>query len=214
MTGSPKGAPRLVLAVALLMLDGGVGQASLAGDLRGARVESQRSDLRGLRGRIDDAPRASVYDLKQLERRLAEQRVDRPDDPRQGRLELELRHERWRAERILRQDDLAQVRARLAASRDQLAPPGYRRAPTDLDIRGSALPIGTGKLFLFVQTGLRDVRAALDRGRTRAAAGQLAAAEAGLRALRSAWAGDPNLLALEAELAELAGRVTAGQGEG
>jgi hypothetical protein len=196
------------------MLAGGVGQASLAGDLRGARVEGLRSDLRGLRGRIDDAPRASVYDLKRLERRLAEQRVERPDDPRQGRLELELRHERWRAERILRQDDLAQGRARLAAARDQLAPPGYLRAPTDLDIRGSALPIGTGKLFLFVQTGLRDARASLDRGRTRAAAGQLAEVEAGLRTLRSAWAGDPNLVALEAELAELAGRVTAGQGEG
>jgi hypothetical protein len=204
------------------MLAGGVGQASLAGDLRGARIEGLRSDLRGLRGRIDDAPRASVYDLKRLERRLPEQRVERPDDPRQGRLELELRHERWRAERILRQDDLAQGRARLAAARDQLAPPGYLRAPTDLDIRGSALPIGTGKLFLFVQTGLRDASAALDRGRTRAAAGQLAEAEAGqlaeaeagLRALRSAWADDPNLVALEAELAELAGRVTAGQGEG
>src|SRR5687768_8472684 len=108
MTGPPKRAPRVVLAIALLMLAAGIGQASLAGDLRGARVEGLRSDLRGLRGRIEGAPRASVHDLKQLGRRLAEQRVERPDDPRQGRLELELRHERWRAERILRRDELAQ----------------------------------------------------------------------------------------------------------
>jgi hypothetical protein len=203
-----------VLAIALLMSAAGVGQASLAGDLRGARVEGLRSDLRGLRARIDDAPRASVWDLKQLERRLAEQRIERPHDPRLDRLELQLRDERWRAERSLRQADLAQARARLAASRDQLAPPSYLRAPTDLDIRGRALPIGTGKLFLFLQTGLRDARAALDRGRTGVAAGQLAAVEAGLRTLRSGWTGDPNLVALEAELAELAGRVTAKQGEG
>jgi hypothetical protein len=213
MTGSPKAAPRLVLAVALLMLAGGVGQASLAGDLRGARVESLRSDLRGLRGRIEGAPRASLYDLKQLERRLAEQRVERPDDPRQGRLELELRHERWRAERILRQHELAQVRARLAASRDQRAPPGYLRAPTDLDIRGAALPIGTGKLFLFIQSGLRATRAALERGRHGPAAGYLAEAERGFRALRTgAHADDPALVALAAEIAALRERVDAGRG--
>lgn len=208
MRGSPKRAPRFVPAIALVMLAAAC-QASLAGDLRGARIEGLRSDLRGVRGRIDDAPRARVYDLKRLERRLVEQRVDRPNDPRLDRLELELRDERWRAERILRQDDLAQGRGRLAAVRGQLAAPGYLRAPTDLDIRGSALPIGTGKLFLFIQTGLRDARAALDRGRTGAAAGQLAEVEAGLRALRPTWAGDPNLVALEAERAELASRLAA-----
>jgi hypothetical protein len=54
---------RLVLAIALVVLAMTIGQASLAGDLHGARVEGLRADLRGLRGRVDDAPRASVYDV-------------------------------------------------------------------------------------------------------------------------------------------------------
>ena len=93
--------------------------------------------------------------------------------------------------------------------RDRLAPPAYLRAPTDLDIRGTALPIGTGKRFLFVQTGLRDARAALDVGRPGAAAEQLAQADAELRDLKEVWAGDPNLMALEAEIAALKKRIGA-----
>ena len=197
-----------VICIALALLCAPA--AGNAGDLRGVRIESLRGDLRSLRGQL---PGASVYDLKQLQRRLDEQRVETPDDPRQGRLELELRHERWRAERILRQDELAQGRARLAASRDQLAPPGYLRAPTDLDIRGAALPIGTGKLFLFIQSGLRATRAALERGRHGPAAGYLAEAERGFRALRTgAHADDPALVALAAEIAALRERVDAGRG--
>ena len=91
--------------------------------------------------------------------------------------------------------------------------PGYLRAPTDLDIRGTALPIGTGKLFLFIQSGLRDARAALGRGQRGVAARHLAAAESGLRALRAeAAAEDPNLVALAAEIAALRARVAAGPG--
>jgi hypothetical protein len=183
--------------------------ASQAGDLRGVRIEGLRSDLYGLRTRVERAPRASVYDLKQLQRRLAEQRVETPGDPRLDRLELQRRHAQWRAERILRQATLAAERAELGAVRDRLAPPAYLRAPTDLDIRGTALPIGTGKRFLFVQTGLRDARAALDVGRPGAAAERLAQADAELRDLKEVWAGDPNLMALEAEIAALKKRIGA-----
>jgi len=184
-------------------------EASHAGDLRGVRIEARRSDLYGLRTRVERAPRASVYDLKQLQRRLAEQRVETPGDPRLDRLELQRRHEQWRAERILRQATLAAERAGLGAVRGRLAPPDDLRAPTDLDIRGMALPIGTGKRFLFVQTGLRDARASLDVGRPEAAAEQLAQADAELRDLKKVWAGDPNLIALEADIAALKKRIAA-----
>jgi hypothetical protein len=183
--------------------------ASYAGDLRGVRIESLRADFYGLRTRVERALRGSVYDLKQLQRRLAEQRVETPGDPRLDRLELQRRHEQWRAERILRQAKLTADRARLQAVRDRLAPPDHLRAPTDLDIRGTALPIGTGKRFLFVQAGLRDARAALDVGRPGAAAEQLAQADAELRDLKEVWAGDPNLMALEAEIAALKKRIGA-----
>jgi hypothetical protein len=177
--------------------------ASHAGDLRGVRIEGLRSDLYGLRTRLEQAPRATVYDLKQLQRRLSEQRVETPKDPRLDRLELQRRHEQWRAERILRQATLAAARAGLDPIRGQLAPADYLRAPTDLDIHGTALPVGTGKRFLFIQSGLREVRASLDAGRPEVAAEQLAHADSELRDLKKVWAGDPNLLALEAEIAAL-----------
>jgi len=183
--------------------------ASHAGDLRGVRIEGLRAELYGLRTRVERAPRASVYDLKQLQRRLSEQRVERPGDPRLDRLELQRRHEQWRAERILRQARLAADRAGLEAVRGRLAPPDHLRAPTDLDIRGTALPIGTGKRFLLVQTGLRDARASLDRGRPGAAAEQLARADAELRDLKKVWADDPNPIALEAESVALRKRIAA-----
>ena len=71
------------------------------------------------------------------------------------------------------------------------------------------MPIGTGKRFLFVQTGLRDVRASLDFGRSEAAAEQLAQADAELRELKKVWASDPNVTALETEVAELKKRIAA-----
>jgi hypothetical protein len=196
----------LLVAAALVAM---APAASHGGDLRGVRIEGLRSDLYGLRGRVERAPRASVYDLKQLQRRLAEQRVETPRDPRLDRLELRRRQEQWRAERILRQAKLAADRAGLEAARGRLAPPDYLRAPTDLDILGTALPIGTGKRFLIVQSGLRDARASLDRGRPEAAAERLARADAELRDLRKVWADDPNLIALEAESAALKQRIAA-----
>jgi hypothetical protein len=187
---------RILLALALLS-----GPApGHALDLRGARIESLRGDLQAVRARSLQAPRASVYDLKQLQRRLAEQRAETPGDPRLARLELQRRHDQWQAERVLRQ---GRGRA-LADASDRLATPAYLRAPTDLDLRGSALPIGTGKRFLFVQGGLRDARAALERGELTAAAGHLARAESDFGALQTeASADDPNLVALAAEIAAL-----------
>ena len=181
-----------------------------AGDLRGARIEGLRGDLQSLRRRAEQAPRASIFDLKQLQRRLAEQRVDTPDDPRLERLELQRRDAQWQAERVLRQRSGSASRVRLAGARDQLAAPGYLRAPTDLDMRGGALPIGIGKRFLFVQGGLRDARAAIERGHIAAAAGHLAHAERDLLALRAlASAADPNLIALAAEITALRAQLAA-----
>ena len=95
-------ARHLIAAMVVAALAAVAPAASHAGDLRGVRIEGLRSDLYGLRTRVERAPRASVYDLKQLQRRLAEQRVETPGDPRLDRLELQRRHAQWRAERILR----------------------------------------------------------------------------------------------------------------
>lgn len=191
-------------SVALVLALSCAAAASHAGDLRGVRIESLRGDLQSLRWRAERAPRASLFELKQLQRRLAEQRALTPDDPRLERLELQRRHAQWQAERALARAQLVR------APRGGLEVPDELRAPTDLDIRGSALLIGTGKRFLFVQSGLRAARTAIDRGHNAAAAGHLARAESGFRALRTlAGAGDPNLVALEAEIAALKARVAA-----
>ena len=192
---------RLLMLMALIACPGATGRA---GDLRGVRIESLRGDLQSVRRQVERAPRASVFELKQLQRRLAEQRALTPDDPRLERLELQRRHAQWQAERVL-------ARARLGrAPRGGLDVPDQLRAPTDLDIRGTALPIGTGKRFLFIQSGLRDAQAAIEQGRIAAAADRLAEAESGFRELQTlAGAGDPNLVALEAEIAALKARVAA-----
>jgi hypothetical protein len=191
--------------VALALALSGAPAVSDAGDLRGVRFEDLRGDLRSARRETRWAPRASIYELKQLRRRLAEQRVDTPNDPRLERLELQRRHDLWQAERVLRQ-----ARTGLEGAQGQLAAPAGLRAPTDLDIRGDALPIGTGKRFLFIQSGLRSARAALDRGQVTAAAGHLAGAEGDFRELRAVAADDdPNLVALQAEIAALRARIRA-----
>lgn len=189
----------LLLAIALLLAPA----ASQAGDLHGGQIENLRGDLRSARREMRWAPRSSIYELKQLGRRLADQRVDTPDDPRLERLELQRRHDLWQAERTLRM-------RRPAAAPGDLAAPAYLRGPTDLDIRGTALPIGTGKLFLFVQSGLRDAQGALGRGEVGTAAGHLARAESDFAALQSvASTDDPNLVALAAEIAALRARLGA-----
>ena len=194
-----------VICIALALLCAPA--AGNAGDLRGVQIESLRGDLQSLRRQAGRAPRASVFQLKQLQRRLAEQRALTPDDPRLARLELQRRHAQWAAERAL-------ARAQLVRrSRAGLAMPAELRAPTDLDLRGAALPIGTGKLFLFIQSGLRATHAALEGGRHGPAAGHLAEAERGFRALRTgAHADDPALVALAVEIAALRQRVHAGRG--
>ena len=175
---------------------------SHAGDLRGLRIEGLRGAVQGLRWQAERAPRASLFELKRLQRRLAEQRALTPDDPRLGALETQRRHAQWRAERALARQQL------LRAPRGGLEVPDELRAPTASDLRASTLPIGTGKHFLLIQSGLREARAAIDRGRMAVAAGHLAEAESGLRALQTAaGACDPNLVALEAEILALRARV-------
>ncbi len=146
-----------------------------------------------------------------MQRRLSEQRVDRPNDPGLARLELQLRHERWRADRIIEQRSTAGEALR-PGSQD-LPPPVYLATQLDANIRGEQLPIGTGKRLVLIQRGLRDATSELDRGQIDAARERTAKAEADFLELRSGLAdvatGDPNLVALDAELAAIKGRIDA-----
>jgi hypothetical protein len=180
-----------------------------ATDLRGAGAEDLRWELRTLSPRIEGEPRATAYDLEQLQWRLFEQRVDRPNDPALGQLELQLRHERWRADRIIEQRNTA--RETLRPDRQGSPLPASLSTRLDADLRGKQVPIGTGRRLIRIQSGLRDAAAELDRGRIAAARERTARAAADLLELRSGLADvatdDPNLVALEAELAAIKERI-------
>ena len=62
------------------------------------RLELQR-DLRSVRSRVERAPRASSFELKDLQRRLHGLRIEAPRDPRLQELEIELRRLRAQADR-------------------------------------------------------------------------------------------------------------------
>ena len=197
------------LAAALtLVILAGSGRAR-AGDLRGAGTEDLRWELRTLSPRIDREPRATAYDLKQLQRRLFEQRIDRPNDPALAGLELQLRHERWRADRLIEQRSTAS--GAMLSGRQGLPAPAYLQTPLDADLRGERVPIGTGKRLILIQSGLRDAATQLDRGQINGAREEIAKVGAELLELRSRLAdvasGDPNLVALDAELAAIKGRI-------
>jgi hypothetical protein len=189
----------------------GPGSGSAWATDRGAGTEGLRSELRTLSTRIEREPRATAYDLEQLQRQLFEQRVDRPNDPGLGELELQLRHERWRADRVIEQRSTAGEALR--PDGQDLPTPAYLSIQLDADVHGEQVPIGTGKRLILLQSGLREARAQLDRGRIDAARERTARAEADLLELRSRLADvapdDPNLIALEAEVTSIKERIDA-----
>ena len=85
-----------ILAAAPLGAAGGL-------DRPGARTFELQRDLRALRAQVERAPHASSFDLKELQRRLHERRIDEAQAPGLQDLALERRQDmaRRRRERIL-----------------------------------------------------------------------------------------------------------------
>jgi hypothetical protein len=73
----------------------------LAGELKGPGSLAIERDLRAIRTRIDQAPRASSFDLDRAARDLWEHRLDAPGDPKFLHLEREIRDLRHDADRHL-----------------------------------------------------------------------------------------------------------------
>jgi hypothetical protein len=73
----------------------------LAGEAKGFDGLAIERDLRAIRSRIEEAPRASSFDLDRAERELREHRLDAPADPRIPYLEQEIRDLRHDADRQL-----------------------------------------------------------------------------------------------------------------
>jgi hypothetical protein len=84
----------------------GASAPGLAGEPKGPGSLAIERDLRAIRTRIDQAPRASSFDLDRVERDLWEHRLDAPDDPQILHVEREIRDLRHDADRHLERRSL------------------------------------------------------------------------------------------------------------
>ena len=202
----------LVASIGIAALGGG----AAARDATSLRTLDAERRVQDIRNRVDRAPARSAYDLAAERRRLRWLQMEAPRDAAPWRLERELTRLEWQADRVAR--TRARAQARLAAERERLPVPDYLRPPYDVDLRASQEPIGTGKLYILIQNGLRGAAANLAAGRRRAAAANLTLAEARLSELKarpeaSGTTGDPSIIAAQEQLASLKAELAAA-GEG
>jgi hypothetical protein len=175
-------------------------------DRSGARTFELQRDLRTVRPRVEREPRASAYDLRGLQRRLHEGRIEAPRDARLQRLEIEARQLRWQADRAARWRATAAdlPRASALTMRAPIEQPRYLGGK-----QTAALDLG--RRVVSIQQRIGEIEQRLERREVAAATRLLAAAEADLAVLRGAsgdaLANDPNLLALDSQLGALRKRL-------
>jgi hypothetical protein len=201
-----------LILVAVLM-------ASAPGTARGfegsdARTSELKRDLRMLRPRVERAPRAASFDLRNLQRRLREQRTEDPRDPRLQELALELDQLRAQADRVARR--LAAAGLKPASSPRRASAPFHLRGY----LEGAAAPAGStparpylGQRVVAIQRTAAEIEERLERGDTTAAARLLEAVETDMATLQTVFgsvvAEDPNMVALEDQIRALEHRLEA-----
>jgi hypothetical protein len=179
-----------------------------------ARTSELQRDLRTVRPRVERAPRASSFDLRNLQRHLRAQRIEDPRDPRLQELALEL-------DRLRAQADRAARRSAAPGLRPTSSP---RRASAPIDPRGywegAAAPAGAtptrpylGQRVVAIQRTAAEIEERLERGDTTAAARLLEAVETDMATLQTVFgsvvAEDPNMVALEDQIRALEHRLEA-----
>jgi hypothetical protein len=179
-----------------------------------ARTSELQRDLRMLRPRVDRAPRASSFDLRNLQRRLREERIEAPRDPRLQELALELDQLRAQADRAAR--GLAAAGLKPASSPRRASAPIHTRGY----LEGAAAPAGStparsylGQRVVAIQRTAAEIEERLERGDTTAAARLLEAVETDMATLQTVFgsvvAEDPNMVALEDHIRALEHRLEA-----
>jgi hypothetical protein len=174
-------------------------------DRSGARTFELERDVRTVRPRVERAPRASSFELKELQRRLHDRRIDDPRDPRLDDLGLELHRLRAKADRTARRPSAAALpRTSPLSSPAPIEKPRYLGGA-----HTAALPARPyfGQRVVALQRSVAEIERHLAQGDTAAAARLLQATEADLATLRGVFgpavAGDPNLIALEGQIRAL-----------
>ena len=181
-------------------------------DRSAARSLALERDLRSVRSRVERAPRASSLDLEDLQRRLHEQRIEDPTDPRLQELQIELRQLRAQADRAAGRPGVAPVLPRISplSVREPVEKPRYLGGAHTRPGVQPARPY-SGQRLVVLQRNVAEIERRLERGETAAAARLLEAAQADIASLRrifdSAGAADPNLIALEDRIEALKQRL-------
>lgn len=193
-----------ILAAAPLGAAGGL-------DRPGARTFELQRHLRALRAQVERAPHASSFDLKELQRRLHERRIDEAQAPGLQDLALELRHLRAKADRAARRPSAAALpRSSPLSSPAPIEKPRYLGGAHTPAAAPPARPY-SGQRVVALQRSVAEIERRLAQRDTAAAARLLEAAEADLATLRglsdSAVAADPNLIALEDQITALKERL-------
>jgi hypothetical protein len=182
-------------------------------DRSSARTFELRRDVRALRTQVDRAPRAASFDLKGLQRRLHERRIDDPRDPRLGALALELRRLRAGADCAAHRPSAAVLpRTTPLSSPAPVEQPRY--------LGGAHTPMAApparryfGQQLVALQRSVAAIERRLALRDTAGAARLLEAVESDLATLRAAFspaADDPNVIALEDQIRALGRRLPGG----
>jgi hypothetical protein len=208
MKGKNYAAAGACLVVMAVLIAVPLGTTS-AFDRSGARTFELQRDLRTVRPQVERAPRASSFELKELQRRLHDRRIDDPRDARLQGLGLELRQLRAKADRAVRRPAVADL-----PRTSPLSAPAPIEKPRYLGgAHTAALPARPyfGQRVVTLQRSVAEVERRLAQGDTAAAARLLEAAAADLATLRgvfgSAVAEDPNLIALQDQIRALEERL-------
>jgi hypothetical protein len=160
-----------------------------------------------VRSQIERAPRASSFDLKELQRRLHDRQIERPRDARLQGLEIELRRLRAQADRNAdRPRSAALPRTSPLAVHAPIEKPRYLGGAHTPVPRSPVRPY-FGQRLVALQSAVAAIERRLALGETVAAARLLEQAQTDLATLRTVFddvvAGDPNLIALEARIRAL-----------
>jgi hypothetical protein len=175
------------------------------------RVLELERALRSTRLRVERAPRASAFDLENLQRRLHYLAIDEQRDPRVQELEVELRRLRAQADR-----NAYRPRAAMLPRTSPLAVPTPIEKPRYLGgahTPAAATPARSyfGGRLVALQRTVAAVERGLELGDTAAAARLLETARVDLATLRrvfdDAVAEDPNLIALEDRIRKIEERL-------
>jgi hypothetical protein len=180
-------------------------------DRSAARVLELQRDLRSVQSRVERAPRASSFQLKELRRRLHEEQIEAPRDLRLHQLEIELRRLRAQADRNADRPSAA-VRPLTSpvAAHAPIQKPGYLDGAHTPAAATPARPY-FGQRLVALQRTVAAIERRLEVGDTMTAARLLERAQVDLATLRrvfdDAVAEAPNLIAFDARISALEKRM-------